>query len=375
VKSCMGPTPWAKRIRRMANPTCRRHLVVELWFGILCFMFIMFAVLEGWDFGAGALHLLVAKTHAERREVIAAIGPLWSWHEVWLVGAGGTFMVAFPKAMATAFAGYYLALWLALWSFMLRGVSIEVAGHLRDPLWQSFWNLVFAVANLLLAFVFGAALGNVIRGVPIDATGRFSLAFFTDFDVRGRVGILDWYTLSLALETLLVLCAHGATYLTLKTSGQVHARSQRAASWLWLAVALGFPAVTFETWLVRPEMFTGILERPLGWLALAVVCGGAALLITGRRSGREAWAIAGSSALIAGLLAALGVGVFPVMLRSTLAPEFSLTAQQAASSPFSLGLALIWWPLALVLAFTYFTFIARQFRGKVRPSEDDQGFY
>jgi cytochrome bd ubiquinol oxidase subunit II len=126
---------------------------------------------------------------------------------------------------------------------------------------------------------------------------------------------------------------------------------------------------------VRPEMFSGILRRPLGWLALAGVAAGAVLLVTGRWRGREGRAFAGSCALIAGLLAALSVGVFPVMLRSTLAPELSLTAQQAASSPFGLGLALIWWPLAFVLAVVYFAFIARQFRGKVRPAEDNQGYY
>jgi cytochrome bd ubiquinol oxidase subunit II len=349
--------------------------MVEIWFGILCLTFTIFAVLEGWDFGAGALHLIVAKSNAQRREVIAAIGPLWSWHEVWLVAAGGTFMVAFPKAMATAFAGYYLALWLVLWSFMLRGVAIEVAGHLDDPLWQSFWDVVFAVANVLLAVVFGAALGNVIRGVPIDETGRFSLAFFTNFGVRGRVGILDWYTLSIGVETLLLLSAHGATYLALKTSGEVHDRSDTAARWLWPVVALGFPVVTFETWLVRPEMFTGILQRPLGWVAIAIAIGGAGLLVVGRWRQLEARAFAGSCAVIVGLFAAFAVGVFPVLLRSTIAPKFSLTAYQAASNSHSLGLALIWWPIAFVLAMVYFAFIARQYRGKVRPSQDNQGFY
>src|SRR5262249_10460978 len=129
----------------------RGGAVTGLWFAIVCFMLTMFAVLEGWDFGGGAIHLLVARQPAERREVIAAIGPLWSWHEVWLVGAGGTFMVAFPAAMAAAFSGYYLAMWIALWSFMLRGISIEVGGHLADRQWQQFWDVVFAAANILLA--------------------------------------------------------------------------------------------------------------------------------------------------------------------------------------------------------------------------------
>ena len=349
--------------------------MVELWFAILATMFTVFAVLEGWDFGAGALHLIVARKAAERREVVAAIGPLWSWHEVWLVGAGGTFMVAFPKAMATAFAGYYMALWLVLWSFMLRGIAIEVAGHLAAPLWQDFWDVVFAFANVLLAVVFGAALGNVIRGVPLGDSGQFSLPLFTDFTARGHVGILDWYTLSTALETLLLLCAHGATYLTLKTTGVVHDRSDRAARWLWLAVAALFPLVTFATWVVRPEMFAGILARPLGWLALALILGATALLVLGRRQKHEARAFAGSCGLIVGLMAALGVGIYPVILHSTLDPSRSLTADAAASNRSSLGLALLWWPVAFVLAIVYFSFIARQYRGKVRPSQDNQGFY
>ena len=162
-------------------------------------MLTMFVVLDGWDIGAGVLHFLVAKNDPERRQVIAAIGPLWSWHEVWLVAAGGTFVLAFPELMAVSFSGFYLALWMVLWSFVLRGISIEVGGHINDSLWRSGWDFVFAASNVLLAILFGTALGNVIRGVPIDASGMFTMPLFTDFSGRGRVGILDWYTLSVAL--------------------------------------------------------------------------------------------------------------------------------------------------------------------------------
>ena len=136
---------------------------------------------------------------------------------MWLLAFGGTFLLAFPRVMATSFAGFYLALWLVLWSFILRGVSIEVGGHIDDRLWQSWWDFVFAVSSVLLAVLFGAALGNVIRGVPLDESGKFSMSLFTDFGVRGRVGILDWYTVSVAVFTTVLLAAHGATYLRLKT--------------------------------------------------------------------------------------------------------------------------------------------------------------
>jgi len=349
--------------------------VIELWFVLLCFTLTMFVVLDGWDFGAGALHLIVAKTPAERREVIAAIGPLWSWHEVWLVAAGGTFILAFPRVMAVSFAGFYLALWLVLWSFLLRGIAIEVGGHIEDRLWQSWWDFVFAAASITLAILFGAALGNVIRGVPVDSSGSFSMPLFTDFRTTGRVGILDWYTLSTAVLATVMLCAHGATYLRLKTQGAVHARSERLARVLWLAVLVLFPVVSIETGIVRPELYTSMLERPFGWLAIAVVAAGAGALFTGLRGKHEERAFAGSCAIVAGLLAGAAAGAFPVFLRSTLAPEYSLTAYNGATASRGLALALFWWPVALALALTYFTVIMRSYKGKVGVARDTQGFY
>jgi len=189
--------------------------VIATWYAIVSLMLIIYVVLDGRNFGAGMLHWFVAKTPEERRQVIAAIGPLWSWHEVWLVGFGGTLVAVFPRLMASAFAGYYLALFLILWCLILRGISLEVGGHINDRLWQQFWDFLFVFSNFLLAILFGAAAGNLARGVPLDAHGDFSMAFFTDFNVRGNVGLLDWYTVSIAIFTAVMLAAHGATYLTL----------------------------------------------------------------------------------------------------------------------------------------------------------------
>jgi cytochrome d ubiquinol oxidase subunit II len=349
--------------------------VVELWYGLLCFTLFMFVVLDGWDIGAGVLHLTVARRDRERREVIAAIGPLWSWHEVWLVAAGGTFLMAFPGILAAAFAGFYLALWLVLWAFILRGISIEVGGHIHDPLWQSGWDFVFAVSNVLLAILFGAALGNVIRGVPLDATGKFSMALFTDFTPYGRVGILDWYTVSVALLATALLSAHGATYLRLKTVGIVQERSERLARWLWIGSAVLFVIVSLETEVVRPALYRGMAGRPVAWLAVAAVLTGIWAVWTGLRGTDERRAFAGSCAVISGLLAGAAASAFPVMLHSTLAPEYSLTAYTGAVAGRGLWLALVWWPIALVLALTYLVVILKSYAGKVRLAEDTQGFY
>jgi len=237
--------------------------MIATWYGIVSLMLIVYVALDGRNFGAGMLHWFVARTPEERRQVVAAIGPLWSWHEVWLVGFGGTLIAVFPRLMASAFAGYYLALFLILWCLILRGISLEVGGHINDRLWQGFWDFVFVFSNFLLAILFGAAAGNLVRGVPLDAQGNFSMAFFTDFNVRGYVGLLDWYTVSIALFSAVILAAHGATYLTLKTEGPVHDRSTMWGKYLWAAVAPLFLAISVESWVVRPDLPGPRDSRPI----------------------------------------------------------------------------------------------------------------
>ena len=344
--------------------------MVELWFAILCVTLVLFVVLDGWNIGAGVLHLIVAKGDRERREVIAALGPSWSWNEVWLLAAGGTFVLAFPRILAVSFAGFYLALWLVLWSFVLRGISIEVGGHIRDTLWQSAWDFVFALSSVLLAVLFGAALGNVIRGVPLDGSGQFSMSLFTDFGVRGQVGILDWYTVSVAVFSTALLAAHGGTYLTLKTTGPVHGRSELWARRLWTATAVLFVVVSLETQIVRPDLYRAMILRPFAWISWALIAAGALAIWTGFRGRAERRAFAGSCAVITGLLLGAAASVFPVMLHSTLAPEHSLTIYDGATARSGLAIALLWWPLAFVLALAYFVAILRNNGGKARPAED-----
>src|SRR5262249_54387604 len=259
-------------------------------------------------------------------------GPLWSWHEVWLVGFGGTLLAVFPRLMASAFSGYYLALMLILWGFILRGISLEVGGHINDRLWQEYWDFVFVFANFLLAILFGVAAGNLERGVPLDSQGNFSMAFFTDFRARGNVGLLDWYTVSVAIFVAVLLAAHGATYLTLKTEGPVHDRSSAWAKHLWWAIAPLFLAISVESWIVRPDLFQQAIHKPLCWLGLLAMIVSAVTLISGLTTRRERRAFVGSNGLLVGVLATGAAALFPVMLHSTLAPENSLTADAVASN-------------------------------------------
>src|SRR5881397_2255865 len=144
-----------------------------IWFCLVAVMIAMYVVLDGFDIGAGIIHLLAAKSDSERRKILRSIGPVWDGNEVWLLAAGGTLYFAFPQLYATAFSGFYIPLMMVLWLLILRAMGIEFRAHIDDPVWQSFFDVVFCVSSALLAVFFGAALGNVIRGVPIGSDGYF----------------------------------------------------------------------------------------------------------------------------------------------------------------------------------------------------------
>lgn len=349
--------------------------MIATWYTIVSLMLIIYVVLDGRNFGAGMLHWFVAKTPEERRQVVAAIGPLWSWHEVWLVGFGGTLLAVFPRLMASAFAGYYLALFLILWCLILRGISLEVGGHIDDRLWQTFWDFVFVISNYLLAILFGAAAGNVARGVPVDADGNFSMAFFTNFIPTGRVGLLDWYTVSIAIFAAAILAAHGATYLVLKTDGPVHDRSVRYAKYLWAVSVPLFFTITIQSWMVRHGVIGRAVRNPFCWAGVSVIAVSVAIIASSFKAGREGRAFLGSNLILIGLLTTGGAAIFPVMLYSTLSPENSMTAYSAIAPTKSLQLAAIWWPIGFALALSYFIFISRRYSGKVSAQRDTQGYY
>src|SRR6202035_3239951 len=201
-----------------------------IWFCLVATMIAMYVLLDGFDLGAGAIHLLVAKTDDERRQVLASIRPVWDGNEVWLLAAGGTLYFAFPALYASSFSGFYLPLMIVLWLLILRGTSIEFRNHIKSKVWDPLWDFLFSVSSLLLAIFFGAALANVVRGVPLDATGYFFEPLWTDFRLGDQTGILDWYTILVAVLALFVLVMHGALWVQMKTNGAVNQRSSTIAS-------------------------------------------------------------------------------------------------------------------------------------------------
>lgn len=348
--------------------------MVELWFAIAAVTVTLYVIADGFDLGAGALHLLVARTDRERRQVLAAIGPFWDGNEVWLLATGGILFLAFPKVLASGLSGFYFAIMLVLWSLILRGIAIEFRSHVASPLWRQAWDTVFCGASAALAIFLGAALGNVVRGVPLDAQGWFSLELFTDFSAREPVGILDWYTILIGVFAAAALAGHGATFLAWKTDGPVQARSRACVRRLHGAVAIAWPFVTLATRRVNDDLFAAIPRRPLALLAALLAMGGLAAVFIGQRRQRDGQSFAGSCAFLLGLLGSAAAALYPVMLRSSGDPALSLTAPATAVPAAALRTALAWWIVAFPLAIGYLVFLFRLHRGKVVAAADGEGY-
>src|ERR1019366_5362464 len=188
-----------------------------LWFMIVAVMLAAYVVLDGFDLGAGIIYLFAARTSDERRTILRSIGPVWDGNEVWLLATGGTLYFAFPQLYASGFSGFYLPLMIVLWLLMLRAIGIEFRTHVDSPVWQSFFDVVFFASSALLAIFFGAALGNVIRGVPLAADGYFFEPLWTNFRVGAQNGILDWYTVMAGAVALVTLTIHSSLYVVTKT--------------------------------------------------------------------------------------------------------------------------------------------------------------
>lgn len=345
-----------------------------VWFTLIALMLTVYVILDGFDFGAGILHLAVAHNDRERRTVLAAIGPVWDGNEVWLLASGGVLVFAFPRAYAAGFSGFYMPLMMVLWLLILRGVSIEFRSHDANPLWRSFWDGTFFFSSTLMAVFLGAALGNVIRGVPLDATGYFSGPLFTNFLPGPHPGVLDWYTVLIGVLTLCILAGHGALFLIWKTEGPVRERGRRAAGGAWAAAVVVLLLATLATWYVQPALYRSLGARPWTWPLVALIPASVVCVFLWLRQGRELPAFLASAAFIAGMLGATAAGAYPNVLVSTLDPADNLNVTNAAAGSLGLRVGLIWWVIAIALAVVYFTYLFRSFRGKVSIEGDEKGY-
>jgi len=336
-----------------------------VWFCLIAIMIAMYVVLDGFDLGAGAVHLWVARTDGERQQVIRAIGPVWDGNEVWLLAAGGTLYFAFPVLYASSFSGFYLPLMIVLWLLILRGIAVEFRGHMTSAIWLRFWDVVFAGASLLLAVFYGAALGNVVRGVPLNEQGYFFVALWTNFRLGPEVGVLDWYTIIVGVAALVTLVLHGALWVALKTAGPVRDRSFHLARRMWwvvLALTVVLTAITFR---VQPQVPANLAAHPWGYVFPLLAVGGLVGLAWFIRRGDELKSFLASCTYIVGMLTSLVFGLYPLVLPASTGSAYSLTVDNAKAGEYGLRIGLAWWIVGMLLVSSYTFYVYRSFAGKV----------
>jgi cytochrome d ubiquinol oxidase subunit II len=343
-----------------------------IWFCLVAVMVAMYVLLDGFDLGAGAIHFLVARTSEERRQVIATIGPVWDGNEVWLLAAGGTLYFAFPALYASGFSGFYMPLMIVLWLLILRGTAVEFRNHIQSPIWIPFWDFVFFLSSLLLAVFFGAALGNVVRGVPLDQTGYFFEPLWTNFRLGEHTGVLDWFTILVGVQALLALMMHGGLWVQLKTHGAVSERAEKVAGRAWWGVLVMTAVVTGATFVLQPQVIANFHTWPAGYvLPLIAVAGFAAVKFELHRK-NERNAFLASCTYFLGMLTSVVFGVYPMVLPAR-NPAFSLTVQNAKAADYGLKIGLIWWVIGMALVTVYFVYVYRSFAGKVSETPDSPG--
>lgn len=337
-----------------------------IWFCIVAAMIAMYVVLDGFDLGAGIVHLGVARTEDERRMVLKSIGPVWDGNEVWLLAGGGALYFAFPALYASSFSGFYLPLMIVLWLLILRGISVEFRNHIHNRVWKPFWDVVFCFSSALLAIFFGAALGNVVRGVPLDASGDFFLPLWTNFQPGPQPGILDWYTILTGVFAFLTLTLHGALWVNLKTEGDVQRRARSVANVAWLGVAALTAIVTIVSFRIQPHLASSFERMPAGFIFPVLALAGLAGMFLYLRKGAEDLAFYSSCAYILGMLTSVVFGVFPNVLPANSDPALSLTIHNASAPEYGLRVGLMWFIPGILLAASYTIFLYRKFAGKVQ---------
>ena len=301
-----------------------------LWFCLFWGMLATFSVFAGTDIGVGILHFVVGRTEDERCQVIRSIHHVWKPNEVWLIATGGIMFVAFPQLLAVSLSGFYLAIMLVLWLLIGRGLGIDLRDRLADPMWRRFWDVSFWASSSLLALCLGAALGNFVRGVPLDDTGTFFEALWTDFRVGANTGILDWFSILVGITAVIAVAYHGALWLIAFTDGAIQQRATRIANWLWLPLVLAFIASAATSSSLQPQIRINVTAHQWGVLFPFVA---AVLLIRSHfllRRGRALRAFITSAAALYAVFGSAAFGLYPFLLPAR-NPQFGLTAFSAAA--------------------------------------------
>ena len=327
-----------------------------VWFILVGVLLTGYAILDGFDLGVGLVHLFARKDE-HRRIFLNAIGPVWDGNEVWLVTGGGALFAAFPEAYATVFSGFYLPFMLLLCALIFRAVAIEFRSKEPWTWWRRMWDNLFSLGSGVSALLIGVAMGNIVRGIPLDADHEFAGTL---------LGLLNPYSLLMGVTVVLLFAMHGAIYLVMKTEGELHGIVRGWIPRLIGCFLAAYILFNFYTLVEVPHVLETVRQRPVILLVMAA----AVLVILNIprefHHGRDFNAFLSSCVGMALMMAAFGLTYFPHMVFSSPSPENSLTVYNAASSPKTLGIMLIIAVIGVPLVLTYTACIYYIFRGKTK---------
>ena len=351
------------------------------WYIVLVTMLAVYVILDGYDFGAGIIHLFFAKTEKDKKAITNAIGPFWDANEVWLIAAGGVLFFAFPTLYASSFSGFYLPLIMILWLLIFRAIGLELRGQVHNSMWQTIWDKAFGIASLLLALFFGVALGNVVRGVNLGmvengiSTQEAHYFFLPLWNPSlspqaEQLGIIDWFTLLLGVVGIVALTIHGANWIIFKTNSSLNPKLRKVIFTLNF-VLLALVVISLLFWhIIEPNPFRNFLEHPILWILPLLTFSGLFGLFKVRTFKKDGMGFLFSSLFLLGGLASTVASIFPKLLPSTNTINPSLTLYNMAADPYGLSVGMNWFFIALVLVIVYMVVQYRVFKGKM----DDVGY-
>ena len=330
------------------------------WFLLVGVLIIGYAILDGFDLGVGVLSLFL-KEEKEKRIYMNAIGPVWDGNEVWLLTGGGALFAAFPIVYATVFSGFYIAFMLLLAALIFRAVSFEFRSKVASLGWKKLWDTFFGIGSLLPSILFGVAIGNILRGLPIDNQGQYLGSF---------LGLLNPYSIIVGLLSLSLFVLHGAIYLTLKTEESIRDKILLLLNKVWIIFTLLYALASFYTFFEAPFLFDGILRNPLFWISFIIMLG-SLIFIPVFINGKQYFkAFISSSLLIATMIGLSAISLFPRLVPSNLNLDYSLTIFNASSSQLTLKTMLIIALIGMPIVIAYTILIYRVFKGKVELNKE-----
>lgn len=346
------------------------------WYIVLMTMLAVYVILDGYDFGAGIIHLFFANTEKDKKAITNAIGPFWDANEVWLIAAGGVLFFAFPTLYASSFSGFYLPLIMILWLLIFRGIGLELRGQVKNSIWEAIWDKAFGIASLLLALFFGIALGNIVRGVNLgNVTNGISTQeahyFFlplwnSTFNPHSEhLGVIDWFTILLGLVAVIALAIHGANWIIFKTNSSLNNQLKTVVfrlNFILLALVL----ISLLIWhIIDPNPFHNFFGTPWLWIFPIITFTGLFGLFRIKSFKKDGYAFLFSSLFLLGGFASTAASIFPKVLPSTNSVNPSLTIYNVAADDYGLSVGLNWFFVALILVVIYFSIQYKVFKGKM----------